>query len=411
MFKIDTYLMIFILILIILSAFLSLDLYLDFNKESGRDILNLIGGAIGGSVGPLIALDTAIIMYLAFKKQDETNKLVKKQFEKEQVYSRFYEMLKVYSKIVDRFNRKELDDSTINAENQFKELLSQFDTIYTIVINSYNLHLSHDLKDWIKENKEVSAIYHNNFIIRDAYWILFFGIEKFQKKMQIIYSENLYMYTKFSGKIEKYEKYIYNELESINKKEHIGTIYSVKNKLDVSFEGVLKLGLANDSFLSKYYRHLFSMVRFIVDSKTLTYKEKRDVLKILRSLLSNEEQILLYYNWLADFGAAWEIQAYKTEKDNGDNEELKGNRFFSDFRMIHNLREDLIKFEELQPGNFFKNQSMEFLYFDDNDKELFEVIGGFESTLDKKYLRKASCERKEKISDLSFFCEGSKYIN
>jgi len=81
-----------------------------------------------------------------------------------------------------------------------------------------------------------------------------------------------------------------------------------------------------DSF-GHYFRHLFLLVKFIVQKEFLTYEEKRSCLRILRASLSAYEQIFLYYNWLSDYGTQWE------------NEE---NKFFSDYRMIHNISPNLL---------------------------------------------------------------------
>lgn len=59
----------------------------------------------------------------------------------------------------------------------------------------------------------------------------------------------------------------------------------------------------------------------------LTYNKERKYLKILRAQLSNQEQVLLLYNWVSEMGSDWEN---------------KSNHFFTDYRMIHNVYRDLI---------------------------------------------------------------------
>jgi hypothetical protein len=80
------------------------------------------------------------------------------------------------------------------------------------------------------------------------------------------------------------------------------------------------------SSLGHYFRHLFMMVKFVVESKIINdYDAKMRYLKILRAQLSNHEQIMLFYNWLAKgYGESWE-------------EEKNGNRYFTEYKMIHNL--------------------------------------------------------------------------
>lgn len=78
------------------------------------------------------------------------------------------------------------------------------------------------------------------------------------------------------------------------------------------------------SKLGHYFRHLFMMVKFVVTSNVITdYKGKMSYLKILRAQLSNHEQIILFYNWVCiPYGGAWEDS---------------NNRFFTHYKMIHNL--------------------------------------------------------------------------
>ena len=92
------------------------------------------------------------------------------------------------------------------------------------------------------------------------------------------------------------------------------------------------------SQLGHYYRHLYQTVKFVVSQpeNKVSYEEKRSYLRILRAQLSNIEQALLFYNWYSDFGKQWENTS---------------NKFFTDYRIIHNLYNDLlhlgIKLEDL----------------------------------------------------------------
>ena len=58
--------------------------------------------------------------------------------------------------------------------------------------------------------------------------------------------------------------------------------------------------------LGHYYRHLYNMVNFI-DKNTFTnkYDKKEFYVKLIRSQLSDYEQILLYYNSLSTLGSDW----------------------------------------------------------------------------------------------------------
>jgi hypothetical protein len=66
------------------------------------------------------------------------------------------------------------------------------------------------------------------------------------------------------------------------------------------------------------------MVKFVADyDETIVKKdEKVNYLRLLRAQLSNHEQALLFYNWVAKYGGAWQDDR---------------NNFLTEYRMIHNL--------------------------------------------------------------------------
>ena len=99
------------------------------------------------------------------------------------------------------------------------------------------------------------------------------------------------------------------------------------------------------------------MVKNVVeqDEEYLSYIEKRQYLKILRTQLSNNEQILLFYNWYSDIGSDW-------ENDN--------NKFFTDFRMIHNIRNYKL-YKEIHLKEIFSSTLNEIKILNDKDY-LFE---------------------------------------
>lgn len=78
-------------------------------------------------------------------------------------------------------------------------------------------------------------------------------------------------------------------------------------------------------YISHYFRHLFHTVKFVVNQKeeVISKERKKEYLQILRAQMSNDEQKLLFYNWLApSYGGAWENKA---------------NKFFTKHKMLHNL--------------------------------------------------------------------------
>ena len=84
----------------------------------------------------------------------------------------------------------------------------------------------------------------------------------------------------------------------------------------------------HESRLGHYYRHLFSCVNYVINNEKnnlFDYKTSRHYLKILRSQLSNDEQLMLYYNYMLGAGAEWD----KLGK--------RGNQFLTKYRILHNI--------------------------------------------------------------------------
>ena len=65
--------------------------------------------------------------------------------------------------------------------------------------------------------------------------------------------------------------------------------------------------------LGRYYRHLFQMVKFVNDQPDNLYDEdnwKKSFISVLRSQMSDYEQLLLYYNAQSSFGKSWDENQY-----------------------------------------------------------------------------------------------------
>lgn len=78
-----------------------------------------------------------------------------------------------------------------------------------------------------------------------------------------------------------------------------------------------------------YYRHLYQTVSYVVkqDKDLISHTDKLDYLRTLRAQLTDHEQVLLYYNAIAEFGEEWIM-----------------NDYFTTYKMIHNLPLPLANF-------------------------------------------------------------------
>ncbi|WP_205510200.1 putative phage abortive infection protein [Longitalea arenae] len=265
------------------------------NTAAGFSSTGQIGDTIGGLMSPFINLSAVIVTGLAFYMQYRANKLqvqlftdqikqTERQYKKEKLYqetqnkiqqfeSQFFEML--------RLHKENVDELCITSVVHGKQV-SKRQAFVTMAdeFKSFLGYINYDHLPFIQEYKH-------------AYDIFFWGWNS-----------------------------DYIDIDSLSHSWF--RIIEGPNESDPSYPIDFREYKGYSSSLGHYFRHLFLIVKFVAYSDALTdYESKMKYLKILRAQLSNHEQILLFYNWLStDYGGAWE------------NEE---HRFFTDYKIIHNL--------------------------------------------------------------------------
>jgi hypothetical protein len=259
-------------------------------------------------------------------------------------------------------------------------MVKEFEAINLICKKEFFQHYKSD------EEKLIKLIDFSGYqlIFDHAYYVFFNGIT--------IYSENIEKYVENDDTgllniklLKRYIEVLKEISKSHNQKgikeyKHYSRIRYLKPKylksqtLWLSFN--YKPFSGHQSILAHYYRHLFQTVKFITkqNESLISYESKRDYLRILRSMLSNHEQILLYYNWLSGFGAKWEKkrETYHLDKSYNNSD----NRFFTDYRMIHNIPEQMV-IDNFKPSEIFIAEYLNFKYEKErkNEDTLFEIMG------------------------------------
>ena len=257
-----------------------------FNSETG-----VIGDTFG-IMNPFVAIAAAIITFAAFWAQYQANQEMQKNSNKMQFERQFYEMLKIHCDNV----------KSLHAESTYKSLESEHPVrkaaegreYFSCLLEEFNL---------IYEN--LRKLEGTIDIFNKTYRIFFFGIDLMANHLK---KETVDFFRSFA-------------FQNINK-----TTWQEHPKL-TPIKDSLFIGRIDQ--LVPYYRHLFLLVKTVVqsDNKLFTYDEKRQFLRILRAQLSSAEQTLLYYNWKSGCGEQWEEDSSKP----------RGNHFFTDYRMIHNI--------------------------------------------------------------------------
>lgn len=300
-----------------------------------------IGDTIGGIMNPFIAMAGVLLTFLAFYIQFKANKLQRElfrleldeqniQFQKNQFENQFYEMLRLHKENVNELELKTV--RLLKGNHKHDEVLEEYvkgRNVFNVFLKE--IELSYHIAKFFFTDKDYKVWFN------EAYGIFFHGLNNEIVKKHEFFEELKYIK-------ETHANNSYSYLTSI-----------MRGRLDIEWEYELNYSLfeGHSAQLAHYYRHLFQTVKYVSNqTETLiTYKEKRKYLRILRAQLANQEQALLFYNWLSNFGKQWENTT---------------NKFFTDYRMIHNMYQELIlsdiKIDELfdLDGAYRKEENREF---------------------------------------------------
>lgn len=351
----ETYSIIVAAIFFIIASFFAPLIFTSTTKDTDFDFMltGQIGDTIGGLMNPFIALGGVLITGLAFYVQYKANELQRElfvlnqadtkkqlqdqidhqndQYKRQQIESQFYEMLALH-----RANITEMKIDGYDFE-EFK----QKDRKDPILLKRFEKS-TEGRKVFVTMKTELEFIlqlYKKNFPLdkigfQKCYRIFFSGIDESDRK----HPEDK-EFTKHLRLARAQHRYPGESTLTNNKRKKFGD-------LDMNFN--YKPFSGHASRLGHYFRHLYLVVKSIANSTTITnYEDRIKYLRLLRAQLSNHEQILLFYNWLSDYGDTWENDSQK---------------FFTEYMMIHNLWWDNLINDDFisQQVNYLRTKPVEF---------------------------------------------------
>ena len=294
---------------------------------------------INGLMSPFIAIAAAILTFMAFWVQYSANQRINDDNKLQQIERQFYEMLKIHNDNVKSFHSNAHIPTYFSLEHPEKSHWKQY-SVYGqeyLQTSLLEFNLAYNIvKEKFPENNDIFDI---------AYSIFYYGAEFTHKKGMI--SEDLLT------ELQNWRYGFWRGNDDYSKLAAFGSSI---------FRGHLAL-------LNSYYRHLFLIVKTIVNinDEVLNYKNKRQFLRILRAQLTSAEQVLLFYNWKSGCGKAWE----------GMSEKGAIHHFFTDYRMVHNINpNDCIAFSESSLLKELTSVNAEYLYEGDSREKdpLFELF-------------------------------------
>lgn len=294
-------------------------------KDFNFSLTGQIGDTIGGLMNPFIALSGVIVTGLAFYIQYKANLLQRelfiieqtenknqlqeqldnqdKQIEIQQFESRFYEMLKLHREnitemIISGYNFKNIETGLESYEKSTsgRKIFVTMKTEFECILEFYE--------------KYVNLIDKKGF--NKCYYLFFSGLDSYKDK----YSSDVKFIKELGLARYQHEHSDYSITDNNERKtyDNVKLYFNYK-----PFSG-------HASRLGHYFRHLYLIVKSVANSDLINdYDNKMNYLRVLRAQLSNHEQILLFYNWLSDYGHDWENENHS---------------FFTEYKMIHNLGYD-----------------------------------------------------------------------
>lgn len=246
------------------------------------------GDYIGGVVGTVFALAGTILVFASFVQQQHRNTI--ESFEKN-----YFEMLRVHEDIV-----REMNYGGKSSRAVFPMAIEQLSSIYSQVFSILE-DIEQQLKDGELKNIGISNEALKKFMEDGDNKIL----ANFLSVGFLYYgTEQFYLSSKKDDPF-----YAISELV----KEYMP---------DFGYEPM-------DNVLGHYYRQMYQTVKYVVKADWLKEEERYDYVKLLRSQLSDYEQMMLFYNAMSVNGYAW--------KESKSDTEIKEMNLIARFRLIKNI--------------------------------------------------------------------------
>lgn len=264
---------------------------------------------INGIVGTLFSLSGIFLLFLTFWEQ-------RRSFTKERFENRLFELIKLHRSNVDEFN---IGDR-VKGRKCFNQMINEFGHIYKLAYVCRNS----------TEFKKAGLFCRDEDLVDFSFKIFLFGVGYSSERQlkNFISAEELKIFKEFIEPRLVDIQTAYSKFRAANKDDFFEWWRPLSGpKDDWTFEINYYPFDGHTSRLAHYYRHLFQSVKYVVSySADFEYNEIYSYLKMLRAQLSNQEQLLLYYNSLSDFGKPWH------EKN-----------FFTDFCFLRNLPLELVE--------------------------------------------------------------------
>lgn len=318
---------------------------------------NNIGDTMGGTMSPFIAIAGVIFTFLAFYIQKIANDEIKEQFKIQHFENRLYKLLDIYQDNVSRmvfesrmskktYTNKSVYPSIFSHFNKLKSEIKKFAEYNNLKYNSF---VENDYKVKLKSiNSDVNI--EKWILLELSYIIFYFGVapkgrENILSLIRGKYNQDIVikLINYLSFKPSDTSKEVFRNWKNLN--------LSISNYEEANKKTFDKYYNGFQNTFGHYFRHLFLVVKFINDNKELNYNEKWEYSKLLRTQLSNHEQLFFFLNSISILGRNWELNILSKR-----NEDLN-NRLITKYDLIKNI--PIAYREDFEINKFYPNVEFE----------------------------------------------------
>lgn len=279
--------LIFILVIFALPMLFTLPGFIDFS-ETGQ-----IGDTIGGTMGPFIAILAALLTFFAFWTQFDANRELINENRRNHFENHFYKMLDIHLENVANLNKR---IEQTNADSCFHVWCDE-------IMNLFNMYqMQSDLSGFIDYIKKQ----YGNEPTQKEFLQFLTNLQESSEENQKVIFEITYSHF-FNGGFSEM-KY-----KDSDKTEYIRQFSSLFTTYLQSYCGFKYESKPKNELLGRYYRHLFQIVKTVDEQDDNLFTEedwKGKYIGILRSQMSDYEQLLLFYNAQSSLGKAWNDKNY-----------------------------------------------------------------------------------------------------
>lgn len=243
----------------------------------------------------------------------------------------FIKLLDLHRNNIDSIDLKNLqnrDYPILNNHYFFQIVLDEFEAVNNYIAPKLKERKIQDIILYQALNRETTAATKAHLYLEEltalniSYLIVFFGMTKGQNSLKHALSKT-YTQSVIDDIFEWMELF-----KQLDKR---------KNPIPLNgFQGVL----------GHYFRHLFSMVKYIHEPKFVISADKKNLCKILRAQLSTFEQSLLLINSLSILGRVWEIES-----------EAPNENLITNYNLVRNIPAEF--FDGLDPKQIYPNVDYE----------------------------------------------------